>query len=783
MNNSLHRGLSPGTASTALVPFNIPSSLNSFVSANYSREVRNNRPRFSINDKFIQAQNDLFSIKDFHWPIVNPTQSKFAYLNGGHIFVWDVNTLKFRFSFPIRDIPENCHTGAANKEVRKGVEDIIWVDEFHIAVALGNGIVQLYDGEGKLVVAEKIGGFVAALAVSPDLKHFATTQFPGNENLTSLCGSTIFDCRSLIELHVFRPIRHIYVNQLFGLGYILKFHSDNESLIAVSANLKKNKRYRSRVEIFNICSGKVRTLIEDEIPNVTIAVSNFSQNGRYLIYINNKIFVYDGSHNVIHSFQFDGLSCTPYLSISSDGSEIFVKRHNGVGVYRATLDTDTLLRSDMASIGYFDFSPLQFGRGLGIIKHGCIEPVILDTYRVAVTDHATPILQPLCCLNVSPQGDLFVGDKNGRLRHFDEMLQLKKSIRTACGNICSIRCHPFESEVAVVTNGGAVMTYQTQRDEKADQLPIYRSKSSGMFVENGSGISFGVYTPGSPNSNFWFSSRDFVWVDSNRVFEHGFNYKIIVELYNEFVNTFQNLDEISTDEKIEAMVCMQGHIFCLFQSRLIAIDPYGYQSVINEEGEKRFFEDGKSVVVVLSNLKKAQHMCCVTENRIAIVMEDEISLVEISSVLVVKDLKKAAIKNANLIRHDSVHHRLIIRRDMNFCIFNEELEHLADLYILSNDRHCIHVTPQSRYFQGCPEDHPGYLWGKGDCDELFVVSDADGNEVQAAEKKKIIQSYYNRSAVHNALLNQTKTLNSFLHQDIYSPLKNNIKGLLEGACL
>ena len=205
-------------------------------------------------------------------------------------------------------------------------------------------------------------------------------------------------------------------------------------------------------------------------------------------------------------------------------------------------------------------------------------------------------------------------------------------------------------------------------------------------------------------------------------------------------------------EATQDCIFMRGYMICLLSTRLVAIDPYAYTLQKNDKGYFRFVEDGKSFISLMTGFKNSAHACAMGNDRIAITRDDTITIFSLSSALRLKQIKTIPSINSDNISYDAFHKRLLVYQWTRLGVFTENLDHLANVYPLSNGRHCVHITPDSLYFSGHADRHPGFLWGNGDCSEIFSVTDGTGNAiVDEQEKKKIIQSYYNRSEVKNAL--------------------------------
>jgi hypothetical protein len=260
-----------------------------------------------------------------------------------------------------------------------------------------------------------------------------------------------------------------------------------------------------------------------------------------------------------------------------------------------------------------------------------------------------------------------------------------------------------------------------------------------------------------------------VYADKQRVFSYEYGYYLSIKDWsacsypqcNECAIT--DLDVVAMDEAIGGIAFMQGYMICLLHTKLIAIHPHLYQLQIDAKGTKRFVVDGKNVVLLMADLKDGSNCCAIGNDRLVIITEHNAMIIGLSPTLGIKIIKSIECIHACMVRYDAFHKRIIIYRRVYFSIFTDDLHSIADVYPLSNDRHCVHIPPQSLYFSQNKDmdGHPGYLWGNGDCSDLIMVNDCNGKEVtHPDEKKKIIQTYYNRAAVRSALLNRTKKTES-----------------------
>ena len=735
-------------------------SLDLFVSDKFKPNQKN-RPWFNVKKKLMLDQRDIFRLNNMYHPQLSHLKKILAFVNNGKIQIWNVPDLVLHGMFSIPNIPEDVRSSSEGSFMF-GVRDIKWVGETLIAVALGNGLVEMFNLQGDRLLSEKIGGMVSAMAVSPDFKYFATSTFPGNENLYSSCCVTLYDGRTLINDHLLRPIRRIEgFREFYSLPVTLEFHSDGENLIGVSGKHTAFKKIVSRVEVYSLISGKTKILMEDESVHFSPTVSNIADNGRYCITTPTCIQVYDELHSVIKTFEYDTKASTyPPVLISADGSEIFIKPGKP-GVDRVRIDEDAVLHTEMASQGTFYLMPLEAGRALALVYNSSFKPVIIDTQNNSVVNSVLPFVEVCFAFawDVSPSGDLLMGDSDGNLRHYDRQFQLVGIKQTGRGKIFNVQCNPFIEETAVVTHADAVLTYQPARDKENDTLPVYQHPDTRMLMENGNGTNFAGYNPGSKQCSMYMSPRVKVFAEKGRIFSHLYGKNIWIEDCETCTHPQVGvckpivLDEVVIDEAVNGMVFMHGYMLCQLSTRLIAIDPYAYKLQIDADGKKRFLEDGKTVVSILTGLKaisnnsiNGKNFCIADKNRLAIVAEDKIMLISISPSLRVKRIKTIRCKNGSMIRYDAFHKRILVYRLTFFSIYTDDLRHIADLYLLSHGRHCVHIPPKSLYFSNSRGDHPGYLWGNGDCSELFKVTDCNGQEIKdAIEKRKIIQSYYNRA--------------------------------------
>lgn len=683
-----------------------------------------------------------------------------------HIDVWDSATLTLINKFIFEDIAGEIHINNPSKQVCSLFRSACFVGRDHIALGIGTGFLRILRiSDGITLLEARLGGIVECVTCSGDL--IAVSVFPGPDgSFEEACGIKLYEVEALVKRKELKPAGFIPSQTFSVLPNQIQF-TERDSALLCRSNRIEQKGYTNIIEVYDLVSGTVSGFLKERHLKQTNGFSNQADDGSFVVISSCRVQVYTQDYQLKWEAEIPQelrAGFGPRCFLDPYRPRLFLMR-KGV-VYE--LKPGEKPSKCMQNLGYVAYlHPVDKGRIL-------IFAAMADTYDLVKLDsHSFKPLETIPIhpgietviskgYDVSSDGTLFIGDREGFIRIVKRDPATVKRVPTGWGTVKKIAANPFKNHVALLTCAGTVMMMSPE--EPRPRLHMSLSKKKPVTAGSGhKNILFPAYEKGPL---LMFSSGREMPVMLNGVRYASVNKQSNTCEIREYHHRGDFLiDEIPLPGQARGIAELRGIVFLILDNgEIVAFDPFVHHDLIH----------------VASDFQAPLGLCKVSEDRLTVWTAQSVTLLTLSDDFRVFERKHRAVKGIRNIKWDRAQDRLFVSFGRYLSFWSAGLEEMYRLYILPGGKYLIHVPYPPGVRIGVNGHHPGYFWSNTDCFHFFQVMDRQGKIVENERvRKAFLENHFNEFMVKSALRDykgfyRTLSLN---RKCLYR--ENELPGLLE----
>ncbi len=623
-----------------------------------------------------------------------------------------------------------------------GVAYLFWKEDEYVCLGYNTGLLEVYDLQGKLVLSRNfLGCFGSGAWNSKDL--LVVSLFPNSRyNLESEIGTYLYDASLLVSKGKLILLESL--GRKICIPNRLLFDLSETRLLGVSSWFRGERNYDSSIWYYDVQTGIAQNIAEDKkISGMGPKFSEFADDGSYCVSLYDSILVINRFNKIIKKIPLEklpGYYLIPYLT--PDGKNIFIYDYlsNQVGrnYLRYSLE-DTNPRfvsiADDSIKSFFNIKTFTSkSTAFGFVNNWLRNPVLVDANTMSVLVKKTPPLLLFCAYGFdrNDRGDIAITTGKPSVQIFDKDICPIGSIETEFDDLCQV-CWAGTNQIAITTSDD-VGFIKTIHSENPLENKIY--KESGFVYRLKNDILWSKhYTIVLPNDIIVENQRD------------GYIYII-----QGLIRIRLKLDTLAT-----WIAGNHQGIFCLSETELRFFGQDCIKEILQKKDETLQYDyiHPLSYKILDNKYSKYERITVTPQGEIFLTSTAKISRYSFDSTsLKIEEVVSKNMELTIIAWHDPWHNRVILNRRICYSFLTNDLEKIADLYLLPNGGYCIHaVAPNNHNSQ---ELHPGYIWGYGDYLFLFECWDEQQNLViDRDQKQKLLARYINKDMVTLALKDYT----------------------------